>query len=153
MSMLDNGKMKKQRGLAAVECTIVMPLLLSLLLATAEFGRYMYTYNSLTKSMEGGLRYLTQYAIAGIGQTVQPAAARMAEARNIVVYGNVSGTGNSQIPDLDVTNVIVTTADTSFLEINIVNFTYTPMITRRLADSGLDLSIPMNAGVKMRAIN
>ena len=41
---------RPQRGVAIIEFVITLPLLLLLLLATAEIGRALFQYNTLTKA-------------------------------------------------------------------------------------------------------
>ena len=137
-----------QRGLAAVEAVFVLPILVFLMMATAEVGRLIYTYNTLTKAVESGARYLSRYA-----------GAAPAKVQNIVVYGNDSPGGGARplVPGLTLSNVTVQnyTTDTRFVEVNIVNFRYSPMFASTLSffgtGSGLNLAIPLNAGVVMRA--
>ena len=99
---------KKQRGLAAIEFAIVVPVMLFLMLATAEFGRVFYHYNTLTKAVQTGARYaskplkttneLTDLTIDGFKQDIQ----------NFVAYGNENGTGIAVLDGLSDTNVLVT---------------------------------------------
>ena len=56
---------KKQRGIATVEFAIAVPVLLLLMLVSAEVGRWLYQYNTLHKAVRDGVRYLAQEAIAG----------------------------------------------------------------------------------------
>lgn len=99
---------KKQRGLAAIEFAIVVPVMLFLMLATAEFGRVFYHYNTLTKAVQTGARYaskplmttnkLTDLTINGFKEDIQ----------NFVAYGNENGTGIAVLDGLTDTNVTVT---------------------------------------------
>jgi Flp pilus assembly protein TadG len=73
----DNCFSKKERGLAAVEFAILLPLLLAILFGITEFGRAIYTYNTLAKSARAAARYLS----------TQPAGSNWAIARNIAVFG------------------------------------------------------------------
>ena len=57
--------LNKQYGLAMVEMVIVSPLLLLLIFGVAEMGRAFYQYNTLTKSVRDGARYLSGEAILG----------------------------------------------------------------------------------------
>ncbi|NOT61040.1 MAG: hypothetical protein HOP19_12550 [Acidobacteria bacterium] len=50
---------RRERGIQLIEVVLVMPLLLLLLAATAEFGRYFYTYAALTRATEISVRYLS----------------------------------------------------------------------------------------------
>lgn len=75
---------KPQRGVALVEFALILPLLLVLTFFTTEFGRAMYQYNSMTKSVRDAARYLS----------LQLPNTQTTEARNLAVYGNLAGTGN-----------------------------------------------------------
>jgi len=69
-----------QRGVALVELALVLPLLLAVCFAITEFGRAIYTYDTLAKSARDAARYLTT-------QTPGSSSA-WAIARNLVAYGN-----------------------------------------------------------------
>lgn len=105
----------RHRGVAAVELALILPLLLAIGFAITEFGRGIYTYNTLTKSARGASRYLsTQLA----GDT-----AAYATARNLVAYGNPAGTGAPLVPGLDSTNMstIVNICDASIVACQATN--------------------------------
>jgi len=75
---------KPQRGVALVEFALILPLLLLLTLITTEFGRAIYQYNTLTKSVRDATRYLS----------MQLPETQVTQARNLAVYGNLEGTGD-----------------------------------------------------------
>ena len=50
------GLKRGQRGIAAIEMVITLPVLLLLLVGMAELGRAFYQYNTLTKSIRAGIR-------------------------------------------------------------------------------------------------
>ena len=50
---------KKQNGVALVEFALVLPLLLILTFITTEFGRALYQYNTIAKSLRDASRYLS----------------------------------------------------------------------------------------------
>ena len=75
----------RQKGVAIVEFALILPLLLLLTFFTTEFGRAIWEYNTLTKSVRDGARYLS---------TQQPgSAAAITTARNLMVYGSYTNTG------------------------------------------------------------
>ncbi|MBL1378442.1 TadE/TadG family type IV pilus assembly protein [Zobellella iuensis] len=76
--------LSRQKGLAAVEATIVMPLLLLMLLAIAEFGRALYQYNTLTQAVRAGARAVSFSENPG---NFELTAAMQARARNLILYG------------------------------------------------------------------
>jgi len=88
---------QKQFGVALVEFALVLPVLLVLTFTVTEFGRALYQYNILTKSVHDAARYLSM-------QTPGSAAAITA-ARNLVVYGNTAGTGTPLALGLTTSNV------------------------------------------------
>lgn len=85
----------RQNGAALVEFALILPLLLLLTFITTEFGRAMYQYNTLTKSVRDAARYLS----------IQTPGTHMTEASNLIVYGNVAGTGAPLALGLALTNV------------------------------------------------
>lgn len=87
---------KRSRGVALVEFALVLPLLIILLFITAEFGRALYQYNILTKSVRDAVRFLSMESAPG---------QNMEAARNIVVFGNPTGTGRPLAPGLALENV------------------------------------------------
>ena len=76
----------KQSGVALVEFALILPLLLLLTFITTEFGRALFQYNILTKSVRDAARYLTPYNPRD--------AAKILIAKNLVVYGNPAGSGS-----------------------------------------------------------
>ena len=87
----------KQRGVAAVEFALLLPLLLAMIFGTTELGRAIYTYNTLDKAVRDAARHLSQH---GPGEaTIQ------AEARCLAVYGNTSCSGAALAPGLTTSSV------------------------------------------------
>ena len=80
------------RGAVAVELGLLMAPILVLTFGVTEYGRAIYTYNTIDKAARDAARYMT----APPPTSVDPAA----DARNLVVYGNVAGTGPALAPSL-----------------------------------------------------
>jgi hypothetical protein len=76
--------MNRQKGVAAVELALVLPLLLIITFITTEFGRALYQYNIISKSVRNAVRYLSMQdpSIA----TTDPEK-KVDIAKNLVVYG------------------------------------------------------------------
>lgn len=70
---------KTQSGAVLVELALLLVPLLVLVFGITEFGRAVYQYNALAKSVRDGARYLSQYAPGD--------AARIREAQSMVVCG------------------------------------------------------------------
>jgi Flp pilus assembly protein TadG len=85
----------KQSGVALVELALIIPLLLLLTFITTEFGRAMFEYNVVTKSTRDAVRYLS----------FQTPGTHIAEAQNLMVYGNLAGTGTPLVRGLSLANV------------------------------------------------
>lgn len=90
-------KRRKQRGVALIEFALILPFLLLLSITAVEFGRAIWEYNTLTKSVRDAARYLS---IQTPGS-----ATEINRARNLMVYGNRSGTGNALAQGLTLANV------------------------------------------------
>jgi Flp pilus assembly protein TadG len=73
--------MRSERGAALVELALVIPFLLLMSMLVVEFGRAIYQYNTLAKSVRDAARYLA----------TQTPGTHVAQAQNLVVYGTTSG--------------------------------------------------------------
>jgi hypothetical protein len=99
----------RQRGLAAVEASIVLPIMLLLLMATGEFGRMLYQYNTLTKAVRAGA-----FAISRDGSWMDNPTTKLAEQdkiKNIIVYGKESAGGRPVLPGLSKDDIVVSNGD------------------------------------------
>lgn len=85
----------RQRGVALVELALIIPFLLLLTFITTEFGRAMFEYNAVTKATRDAVRYLS----------FQTPGTHITEARNLMVYGNLAGTGTPLARGLSLANV------------------------------------------------
>jgi Flp pilus assembly protein TadG len=100
-----------ERGLAAVEFAILLPLVLLIMLATAELGRALYQYNTLTKAVRDGARHLSSVALTGGAGLIDLTPAKLTDTRNLVIYGNTGGTGTPLLPGLAPGQIAVTAPD------------------------------------------
>ena len=138
---------KDESGLQLVECTIVLPIMLMLFAATAEFGRYFYEYTTLAKSVRVGSRYLS---------TAPTVAAEDTTAKNIVVYGNPGGTGKAVMPGLTTSNVKITRLGGSALipdriMVEITGYKHQPIFDLgALINKNLSLNVDVKPSVTMR---
>jgi Flp pilus assembly protein TadG len=142
-----------ERGVQLAELAIVLPILLILFAATAEFGRYFYEYTTLSKAARIGTRYLV---IAKIDDFER------GRAKNLVVFGNVNGTGDPLIENLEVDHVIITARNELGQEqtegvpqtvtVEIVGFTHKPLfdLGGMMKKEGWSLAIDVKPSVTMR---
>mgnify|MGYP000598523938 CR=1 FL=1 len=100
----NTGITRKQAGLAAVEFTLLLPLMLLFIAAIGEFGNVLIKYNTLSKAVQNGARL----AVVDVYGTADPNAIASNEyISNAVIYGSkdpVDGT----LPALNGLTVSVT---------------------------------------------
>ncbi|MFB9135137.1 TadE/TadG family type IV pilus assembly protein [Vibrio olivae] len=140
-------RLTNQRGIAAVEFLTVLPLLLFILLAVAEFGQAFITFNVLNKQAQNGIRYATS-AIQGTASYDQ--IANETNIKNMVVYGKVTPNfdDESSVKNLTTNNVTVDHSN-GYVTISI-NYNYIPIID--FIPTSLDLEFPLNTSVVMRTL-
>jgi hypothetical protein len=107
----------RERGLAAVEFAIILPLVLLIMLATAELGRALYQYNTLTKAVRDGARHLSSIAIIGGTGVIGLDDDKVADTRNLVIYGNTGGTGTPLLPGLAPGQIMVVAPDALHVQV------------------------------------
>jgi Flp pilus assembly protein TadG len=141
---------RDERGLQLVEVTIVIPIFLILFAATAEFGRYFYEYTTLAKAARVGCRYL---ATVPVDPDVEDA-----NAKKLIVYGNINGTGSPILPGLELTDVEITrqgeyaTTIPDTVTVTIVGYPHQPIfdlgaLTKTV---GLSMAVDVKPSVRMR---
>lgn len=151
-----NGKTwRQQRGVAAVEMAIVVSLLLVLMLAVGELGRAFFQYNTLTKAVRDGARYVSRNALDGTLGIVNITAQVNTETKNLVVYGTAGGGGSSMLPGFTTADVSVVDAGANNVTVSAV-YAYAPVVGATLPTFGLgsnpSLTFTMRATVTMRAM-
>ena len=106
MKILNLKIQKKQKGLAIVEFAVVFPFLLLMLAIAGDMGFLLYQQNILLKSIETGGRYISVNSRSGTG-FVDITATNTLNTQNIVIFGNIAGTGAPVISDLTPLNINV----------------------------------------------
>lgn len=100
-------KQKQQKGLAVVEFAIALPFLILLLSVMGELGYLMFQQNQLSKSIESGAMYAARNARMGTG-LVKIEATTIQNARNLVTFGNMAGTGDKIIDGMEPSDISLT---------------------------------------------
>jgi Flp pilus assembly protein TadG len=144
--------LKEDRGTQILELAIALPAMLIMLGAVAEFGRFFYTYTTLTNAVRGGARHACKWE-RGASWTVP-------ETQRMVVYGDFNDTSKGPIlPGLTTANVAVDANGPSVnnidsVTVRITGYTYQPLfdIGALTGVSGLSLAVPMNASVTMHQL-
>lgn len=143
-------------GLAIVEMAICAPLLLLLLFATAEIGRLLAQYNTLTKSVRDGARFAVTGAAVSAGSTriVNITPEIRDQTRNLVVRGTTSATGPALLPGFTTQGVSVTSDANGFVTVS-ATYTFVPVLSTLPTfgfGSPINLARPLTATVVMRAL-
>jgi len=139
---------RDERGTQLVELALVVPLFLMMVGAVGEFGRFFYTFSTLSKATRAGARY----------QISQPPGSSDATAKNLVVYGNPAGTGSPVVAGLSTSNVQVTPnkvgGAVQTVTVSISNFNYQPIfdLGKLTKSPSLSLSVNVGAGSTMRQL-
>src|SRR5215469_5599724 len=149
------GSRARQTGTAAMELAIALPVLLLLLVAAAEVGRLLSQYDTLTKSVRNGARYLASNALGGTQGIVVLTTQVQTQTQNLVVTGNINGSGSALLPNFVAANVTVTTVDSTHVSVT-ATYTYQPLLGATLPTFGIGSSIsfsfPLTATVVMRGL-
>ena len=142
---------RDERGVQLIETAIVVPIMLLLFAAVAEFGNYFYEYTTLAKASRVGTRYLASKCANGSSTNYATIA------KNIVVYGNAAGTGDPLIEGLSTNNVNVTYAGGTVgvpatVTVSITGFQHDPVfdLGGLLNNDDLSLAVNVKPSVTMR---
>lgn len=134
-----------QKGFAAIELLIALPVLLLILVAVVELSRMMLELNTLNKAVRIGARYAsTQTDASGCG----PVIAITSDIQKMVVYGTVNG-NKSQLRNWQVSDVAVTCVDNQYVTVT-TSYQFKPSIASTLPFSDASLTVPMSSSSIMR---
>jgi len=141
---------RDDRGVQLIELAIVLPILLLLFGAVAEFGRYFYEYTTVSKAARVGARYLAS-------KSVESSIDYKTNARNLVVYGNIAGTGSPVLSGLTTANVDVqylggTTGVPDLVKVSIVNYKHQSVVNlgKLLNNTSISTDVDVKPSVTMR---
>lgn len=155
MAFTGTRRIREQRGIAAVEFAITLPLLLLVMLATAEFGRLFCQYGTLTKAVRSAARYVATNAAVGSTNVVSISSQTATAAQNLATYGNINGTGTPLLPGLKAGSIAVGDAGNGYVSVT-ASYTYAPMLgsipTFGLTASPLSLKFTLNTVVTLKAL-
>lgn len=138
-----------ERGIQLLEVAIVLPILLLLLAATAEFGRYFYYYSTLSKATRSAVRYLTAKPYTTASKT---------EALNLALCGTTTTcVANTEIlPGLTTGNFSITATGTNTffpetVTVQVVSYNYQPIFDLGSYVGGAAwASVPVSPSTTMR---
>ena len=99
LSFRERGTSLAQKGQSLLEFAAVLPLMLLIAFGVTEFGRAYYQYNTLSKAIRDGARYMTNHSYS---------SAELTNAKSMVVYGKTGGSGTPVLPGLTTGLITVT---------------------------------------------
>lgn len=104
--------MRRESGQAAVETAIMLPLVMIIMFGAFQLGRVYYIYNTLEKSVRGGMQYLVRSEGVNFCDPADPA---IIDAKNFIVFGNLQGTGTPVVTGLttDMIQILPERADSA----------------------------------------
>ncbi|MBA6390709.1 pilus assembly protein [Colwellia sp. BRX10-3] len=144
---------KKQQGLAAIEFTLVLPFLLLLIFASAEFGRLLYQYNALNKTVRDASRHLSSNVKFGDTGNITIKDSVSAEVKSLIQFGQISS-ANALFPNLSDEDISLAISG-DFIVVT-VNYDWQPIFSQTFTTFGLgndiDLSFPLVSTYTMRAL-
>jgi Flp pilus assembly protein TadG len=136
-----------------VELAIVIPIMLMMFAAVAEFGLYFYQYSTAAKAARLGARYICSKTLDSATNNWE------ANAKNLVVYGNTAGTGSPVLSGLSTGNVDIKYEGGTYLNgngvpekvtITIVNYKHEPIFDLgKLTKSSFSLAVDVKPSVTM----
>ncbi|HEV3468461.1 MAG TPA: TadE/TadG family type IV pilus assembly protein [Pyrinomonadaceae bacterium] len=142
-----------ERGTQLVELAVVLPLLLVMFGAVAEFGRFFFYYQTLTKATRAGARYLSTERANGESD---------GDAAELVVYGNTEGEGDPVLDGLSVDHVEIIrekptpgAAQPDRVTVAIDGYTYEPLfdLGALVGNKKLSLKVEMSPSTTMRMLS
>ena len=144
-----------QRGAVLAEMALVTPILLLLMLATAEVTRAFVDHNTLTKAVRNGARYVAANAYQGTTGVVFVGVALRAETQNLVVYGNIAGTGVPVLPGLtpaDITIIDIGANNVRISAAHTISGLLGPVLRSFHGGSDINMVHNLEATVTLRAL-
>jgi Flp pilus assembly protein TadG len=138
---------RDENGVQLVEVALVLPILLMLMAATAEFGRFFYTYTTLAKATRTASRYLATAPVKSAEDTT---------AKNLVVYGSKDGSGKPVVTGLNPSNVeVVRTGGIPVLpetvSVTVKGFKYQPLFDLgKFTGKTINLNVEISPSSTMR---
>lgn len=148
---------RDERGVQLVEVAIVIPILLVLLAAVAEFGRYFYVYSTLSRATRAAVRHISSNTFNDT---------EWKRAMDLARCGEMRESGSDPSPCTSTSVILSGLAESHFTispapgtnfptTVTVgVAYTYTPLFNLGdFADGVSWTSVPINAKTKMLYMN
>ncbi|WP_274033370.1 TadE/TadG family type IV pilus assembly protein [Vibrio parahaemolyticus] len=136
-----------QRGLAAVEFILVLPVLLMLSVLVIDVCRAFIQYTEVNKALQNGARYAV---VDTYGTLDFDSIADETNIKNVVVYGTPSASSTPIIDYIAVGDIVITppTATNKMVTLS-ATYNYVPIFaTLPFSNSSLQFSIGASASMR-----
>jgi Flp pilus assembly protein TadG len=141
---------RDERGTQLVELAIVLPVMILLFGAVAEFGRFFYTYATLAKAARAAARYATTRPFYGTD---------VAQAKSVAAFGDAAAScsGTPILQGLSCGNVDIqqgASGGVQTVTTKIVGYQYQPILDlgKLTGNSNISLKIDVSPSVTMRYV-
>ncbi|GIU21322.1 MULTISPECIES: TadE/TadG family type IV pilus assembly protein [unclassified Shewanella] len=153
---------KKQKGIAVIEFTLVLPMLLLVIFVTVEFGRLLFQYSELTRMARSAGRFISNTAIVNTTGNLPDVLTDVncdfciSKMKRVLISGDTINTTTnlSGLSSADIT-VVEYPADSGVLVVN-VSYDWTPMFAEKLNmlsfGDDIDLTFNLNASYAVTAL-
>ncbi|GIU49795.1 TadE family protein [Shewanella algidipiscicola] len=152
-----------QKGIAAVEMTILLPFMLLLVFATGELGRFLFQYNTLTKLVRDAGLYLGAHADTRQTSTLPnpfidaECGNCIAETKNLLLYGKTTVGTSPILKGLTAGDITISELPVGSRRLVIsVSYNWQPLLGEQLTTFGLgneiDLSFNLNTNYAVTAL-
>ena len=146
---------QKQQGIASIEFAIAVPLCLFLFLAVSEFGRAIWHYNTLTRTVRDVARYAAGNALVGQSQVVRIDEQLVNAVGQLGAFGTPGASTGPLLPGLTPANFTLTDEGGGVISVT-ATYPYQPLlgaVLPQVMQSGeITTAFTMRAQVTMRAI-
>ncbi|MBY5992034.1 TadE/TadG family type IV pilus assembly protein [Ferrimonas balearica] len=147
------GSMQRQRGVAAVEATIALPVLFLIFYAVTEFGRMLYQYQQLNTLARNASRHVISYTSTNSNGDIGVSANVASQARNLAVTGQLTG-GTPLLRGLTTADVQISVLSDSVATVTL-SYDWTPLFGEAIPGffgDSIDLSWNLVATATMRPL-
>ncbi|HHX8438865.1 TadE/TadG family type IV pilus assembly protein [Vibrio diabolicus] len=136
-----------QRGLAAVEFILVLPVLLMLSVLVIDVCRAFIQYTEVNKALQNGARYAV---VDTYGTLDFDSIADETNIKNVVVYGTPSASSTPIIDYIAVEDIVITPPTSTNKTVTLsATYNYVPIFaTLPFSNSSLQFSIGASASMR-----
>lgn len=148
---------RTQKGIAIVEFTIMIPVILLLLYSLAEIGRIQMMSNTLAKTVRDGARHLASNAQKGTTGVVDITELVELQTKNLVVYG-IPVVAETPLLDGFSANDVQVNDLGDGLHVSVsASYNFTPIFSPQIPTFGVmnepvSLAFPLRAAVTMQVL-